>query len=217
MDEHGNRPEKEELFVILAGPAMHLPLQLAGYLLFLAGILPSADYELFTFNNVTIFLFNLLPIIPLDGGKLLFLGLSRYKPYLTAQHGAFILSSCFLLVYMLIALMFSPLQLNIWLISGFLAYSIYREYKQRHYSYMRFLLERYYGKQPAVPPLRPLIASSEETLLQVLLRFQKGCKHPIVVEENGKKITQLDENELLHAYFSEKRVNAKVNELLYAY
>ncbi len=82
---------------------------------------------------------------------------------------------------------------------------------------MKFLLERYYGKKTSVSRLRPMKVQSDEPLLHVLQRFYKGYKHPVIVMENGREAGELDENELLHAFFTDKRTMAKTKDLLYLY
>jgi stage IV sporulation protein FB len=82
---------------------------------------------------------------------------------------------------------------------------------------MRFLLERYYGKKSDLQALKPIQANEQDLLIDVLEKFQRGCKHPIIVESDGKEKGMLDENELLHAYFSEKRLTDKISDLLFSY
>ncbi|EOR25557.1 stage IV sporulation protein FB [Niallia nealsonii AAU1] len=77
------------------------------------------------------------------------------------------------------------------------------------------MLERYYGKTNEFRKLLPLEVQEEDYLLDVLERFHRGCKHPIIVKTKGKENTILDENELLHAYFKEKNVTAKIKDILY--
>ncbi|MEM5592142.1 hypothetical protein AAHH67_11100 [Niallia circulans] len=50
--------------------------------------------------------------------------------------------------------------------------------------------------------------------MDVLERFHRGCKHPIIVRSKRKDNAILDENELLHVYFKEKNVTAKIKEIL---
>jgi len=217
VEEYGNRPYKEELLVILSGPLQHVWLQGAAFLLLYFGIFESATYQLFTIFNITILLFNLVPIWPLDGGKLLFLCFSIFKSFPVAHRLTIICSVIFIILLAIISLIILPYHLNLWLIITFLLYSIYQEYKQRSFAYMRFLIERYYGKKQEFLVLRPITVDQDEPIYEVLLKFQRGCKHPVIVEKDGKKVFQFDENELLHAYFSDKRLNAKVGDLMYVY
>ena len=90
------------------------------------------------------------------------------------------------------------------------------EWRQRYYAFMRFLLQRHYGNSKDLAKLKPIRADENEPIYKVLELFQRGCKHPIIVMKNGKESGTLDENELLHAYFSEKRTDGKIGDLLYS-
>ncbi|MEW9053321.1 MAG: M50 family metallopeptidase [Neobacillus sp.] len=217
MEEHGNRPLKEEAIVVLAGPIQHIWMVGAAYLLFTFSIISEDMFQLFFSYNVMIFIFNLFPVWPLDGGKLIFLLLSLKKSFPNAHQLTLIVSSVFLIVFSLATLLLVPTHLNIWIIIGFLVFSIFYEWKQRRYIFMRFLLERYYGKKSNLQALVPIQANEQDLLINVLEKFQRGCKHPIIVESNGKEKGLLDENELLHAFFTEKRTNDKISDLLFLY
>lgn len=217
VDEYGNRSLKQELIVVISGPIQHFWLQGVAYLLYIGNVASVADYQLFTFYNVSILLFNLLPVWPLDGGKLLFILYSHFWSYKKA-HSYMIYTSIILLsLYVVVSLIYSPSQMNIWIITTFLIYSLYHEYKNRMYGCLRFLMERYYGKQDTFKLLKPIIVDESELVYNVMLKFQRGCKHLIVIESNGSKITEMDENELLHAYFANKLVGSKVGDLVYTY
>ncbi|KZZ86092.1 M50 family metallopeptidase [Bacillus sp. SJS] len=217
MEEHGNRSIKEELAVVLAGPLQHFLMQGGAWLLLSGGLLSAGDFSLFTYYNLSILLFNLLPIWPLDGGKLLFIAFSLFKPFPAAHKWMLAFSICALVLYLAAVLIFFPFQLNLWMITIFLCFSLYTEFKQRRFVHLRFLMDRYYGSQKSIQKLVPLEVESEENILSVMSRFKRGCKHPIIVYRQGTKWSELDENELLHAFFSEKRTNSKVEELVYAY
>lgn len=218
VEEHGNRPLKEELVVILSGPLQHVPLQLMAWLFMEASLISHDVFTMFTFYNMAIFLVNLLPIWPLDGGKLFFLLLSIFYPFQRAHALAIKGSLVFFGLLTAGLLLFAPLQFNGWVLLTFLAYSLVMEHRQRHYVRVRFLLERYYGKkEQKVEKLIPLRASAEEKVYEVMARFQRGCKHPIIIERDGVKMSQLDENELLHAYFSDRRTTSSMEELLLPY
>lgn len=217
VDEYGNRSLKQELIVMLSGPVQHLWLQGGAYVLLIANVIGSADYQLFTFYNVSLLLFNLLPVWPLDGGKLLFILFSKYFPYKKAHYYMIATSIIFLFLYAVISLFFSPNLMNLLIIIMFLIYSLYHEYKNRMYGCLRFLMERYYGKQEMIYQLKPIVVDESELVYNVLLQFQRGCKHLIIVERNGAKVSEMDENELLHAYFANKLTDSKVGDLLYAY
>jgi stage IV sporulation protein FB len=122
-----------------------------------------------------------------------------------------------LIVFVVAAVTISPFNLNVWIVITFLIISLYTEWKQQAFVFMRFLLERYYGKKETFHTLKSIEVDEEEYILDVLGEFQRGVKHLIVVHNEGKETGTLDENELLHAYFAEKQVNAKISDLLFLY
>lgn len=217
MDEHGNRPLKEELIVILSGPIQHAWMMGLAFVLYQFSFLSEGIYEQFIHFNLMILLFNLLPIWPLDGGKLIFLFLSLYQPFPEAHQRVVQISAASTLVFAIFVLLYQPVNLNIWVILGFLLFSLFHEWKQSRYIFMRFLLERYYGKNNNFRNLKPIIVQEDEMVMHVLEKFQRGYKHPIIIEKEGKETGSMDENELLHAYFTEKMLTSRVGDLLYMY
>jgi stage IV sporulation protein FB len=217
IDEHGNRPLREEVIVTLAGPLQHLWLIGAGYILYEMNVMPNDLYQLFLKYNFMVLIFNLLPIWPLDGGKLLFLVLSVKSSFPRAHQQTIFISIGMLTLFVLSVLWLSPLNLNVWIVILFMMISLYTEWKQHRYVFMRFLLERYYGKKTTIGSLKPIEVEEDDYILDVLSEFQRGKKHLIVVYHDGIEKGSLDENELLHAYFAEKQTNAKISDLLFSY
>lgn len=217
VDEHGNRPLKEELLVTVAGPLQHLWMAALVYFLMKSGLLSQDYYDLFMNFNMMVFLFNLLPIWPLDGGKLVHLLVSSYMPFLRAIQFSLISSFVFLLLFHFFTLLTNPLNLNAWIVVCYLYLSLWLERKQKHYVFMRFLMERYYGKKTIFKGLKPIQVDGEEYLYEVLERFQRGSKHPVIIMKDGREIGKLDENEVLHAYFAEKQTDAQVRDIMYSY
>ncbi|PFG05539.1 site-2 protease family protein [Bacillus sp. es.034] len=217
MDEHGNRSLMEEFWVVTAGPLQHVWLIAVGFGLLEFGLISQDTFSLFFQLNMMVLLFNLLPIWPLDGGKLVSLLLATKLNYLRAYEYTLLFSFGLLLLFHLVVLIIAPLHLNLWIVLSFLYFSLWVDWKQRRYAFMKFLLERYYGKSHQFVQLRPLPIESDESILTVVERFQRGVKHPLVVFEKGVEVGKLDENELLHAFFAEKMTSAKTKDLLYLY
>jgi stage IV sporulation protein FB len=217
MDEHGNRPLKEEIIVIISGPLQHIWMMGAALLFFHLAWMPEEIFQLFIQFNLMILIFNLLPVWPLDGGKLIFLWMSLYRAFPDAHRKTLLISAAGIVGFTIFTLLTSPVNLNIWVVLAFLLFSLYHEWKQSRFVFIRFLLERYYGKNSDFRTLKPLVVKEEELVIHVLERFQRGCKHPIIIEKDGKEKGSLDENELLHAYFAEKVLTAKIGDLLYVY
>ena len=84
-EEYGNKSLKEDMLVVLAGPIQHIWLIGLSYGLYFFSVISYDTYQTFFYMNMILFLFNLLPIWPLDGGRLLFIGIARYHSFLEAQ------------------------------------------------------------------------------------------------------------------------------------
>jgi stage IV sporulation protein FB len=217
MDEHGNRPLKEEAIVTVAGPLQHVWLIGAGLLFNEMNIIPLHIYELFIQYNLMVLIFNLLPIWPLDGGKFVFLLFSLKHSFPQAHYRTLLVSIGSIILFIILVLIISPLNLNIWIVISFILISLNAEWKQRTYVFMRFLLERYYGKKETFRALKSIVVEENDHILDVLGQFQRGKKHLIVVQNDGNETGLLDENELLHAYFAEKQISVKMRDLLFPF
>lgn len=129
-----NKPLKEEALITLMGPMF----QLIGYTLLKCKVNDS----LFTYYHYALLIFNLLPIVPLDGSKLYHLILqlvfSFYKSY-----QILLFSSCILGGFLLLlnSLIFKSAFLVVTLL--LLHKHIYKVYKEYPYYFRKFLLERY--------------------------------------------------------------------------
>lgn len=209
VDEHGNRPLLEEMLVIIAGPLMHAPMLLLANGLWHVSLISNQTYEMFIMHNIMILAFNLLPIWPLDGGKLIQMFISTRYPYYRAQRIFMTLSFFLLILFICFYSMYAPVTLHIVIVFTFLAIANMLEWKQLNYAHVRFLLERYYGKQTEIQKLKPLYVNSNDTLFEVMLQFCRGCKHQIILEDS-----KFDENEILHAYFTDKRTTDTIGDLV---
>ncbi|WP_042345608.1 site-2 protease family protein [Bacillus massiliigorillae] len=216
-DEYGNRTLMEDLHVTIFGPLQHLWMFLLSYVLLLIGVIEHETFVTFTYINSTICLFNLLPVWPLDGGKLLFLLLSLRYSFIQSHRLALQVSVGASIILLLAFIAFGQFSLNIVIILAFILFSISIEWRQRQYVFMRFLLERHYGKNQDLLKLKPITVDENEQVNHVLQLFQRGYKHPIIVTKDGKERGSLDENEILHAYFTDKLTAIKIGDLLYQY
>jgi len=142
MEEYGNRPVKEEILVTICGPLQHIWMMVASYLLLSTPLWSEADHQTFIFHNVTILLFNFLPVMPLDGGKLIFSLQTLFLPFQKSYQFSFRLSFMVLLGLTYVSLFVFPFHLNLVAVLVFLWTHLYLEWKQRHYHFLRFLLER---------------------------------------------------------------------------
>ncbi len=96
-------------------------------------------YNLLIKYNVIILLFNILPIIPLDGNNLLHLLLEKYYSYHNSYYINLYISIIFLIIFILINYLY---KIDNYIIISFLIYKLIMYIKNYKYLRNRFLLER---------------------------------------------------------------------------
>lgn len=131
----------KDLAVALSGIAMQSIYFLFIFLLYSNGIIREYIYNLFLLYHKSMLIFNMLPIIPLDGFKILNLILSKWFNFNLSNNLSVFISFCTIVV-----LLFSNLyekNYSMVLVIGILLQNIYKFYNDINYIYSRFLLERY--------------------------------------------------------------------------
>ena len=130
-----NTSPLQEFLVLLSGPI----LQLMFYAIY-QHILPEYQ-SLIEFYNYQILFFNLLPIYPLDGGKILNIVVSSKVPYkLSLKYSIFI---SYILLIIIILNNIHNLKLNLLIMLLLLIYKLIKEGRKIKTLYNKFLLERY--------------------------------------------------------------------------
>lgn len=124
---------KKELLILINGPLF----QFIAYLILL--ILLPTKKELITIYHYSILSFNLLPIYPLDGGKLLKLLFNKIFSYKYSLKLIINLSYLILLIILLI----SKKNINLVVMTSLLLILITKEKNKIDYIYNKYLLERY--------------------------------------------------------------------------
>ena len=181
-----NESIKKEAIVIIMGPIF----QIIGTLILIN--LPIVSYkEIIEIKNISysLILFNLIPIVPLDGSKLLFLTLNNITSY-KKSHIYLIYISIILSVIIIIN---NYLNFTFQIILFFLIYKIYEQYKNHNNIINKFILERYLykqsrGKLKKINGLNPKLMWRNKTNIFI---------------HNNKCIT---EKELLNNYFKNKKI-----------
>ncbi len=145
VDKKVNTKIKHELLIASFGVIMQILLGIVFYSFFKNNLINYNTYLLFNNYNKTIILFNLLPIIPLDGYHILNSLVEIFLPFKYAFKGCFIVS----LVCLIIFMFFNGVNsLNNYLIFSFLIFKIYQEYKDFKFRHLKFLLERFINNIP---------------------------------------------------------------------
>lgn len=124
----------KELLVVLAGPLAQI---IFTYLIYLLKV-DVSDY--FYYYSKLILIFNLIPILPLDGGKLLNIILEYFLSYYNSLKVSLYISYIIYLVSFFLLL--NNMSLTIILVYLLLGFNLYKENKKVKYYYNKFLLER---------------------------------------------------------------------------
>ena len=131
-----NTSPYKELILASAGLFMQI-------ILYVVALSFGYKNSLFYKYNKSIFLFNLLPIIPLDGSVIVYSLLNRFTTFKNSYKGYIVVSIISLVIYIIINYKYS---LNNYLIVSIFIYKIYEGIKNYKYVYNRFLVERYLKK-----------------------------------------------------------------------
>ena len=123
---------KKEFLILISGPLF----QFVAY--FILNIIFN-DKELIKTYHLGILVFNLLPIYPLDGGKLINLLLNCFVPYKLSLKIIIYISYIFTILVFFI----NNISINLIITIGLLTILIIKEHKKINYKYNKFLLERY--------------------------------------------------------------------------
>lgn len=139
LEKDINTPLHQEFFLGCAGIAMQIILGIAIFLMPLDMNLK----EIIVKYNTSILLFNMLPIVPLDGAFIVNSFLNYIFSYKLAYRLMIVISVLGVLTYGVSNYFFN---LNNYLLLGLFIYKIYEYIKNYKYVINRFLLERYLKK-----------------------------------------------------------------------
>ena len=139
-----NTPIKKELYVAISGIIFQTIYFIIITIMYKQGLIRDYIYNLFTIYNKSILMFNILPIHPLDGSKILNLLLSKILPFNIANKLNIIISIITLII--LISINYYQLNYTSFFILGIILDNIIKYYKQLKYIFNKFLLERYIYK-----------------------------------------------------------------------
>ncbi|NLM52025.1 MAG: CBS domain-containing protein [Firmicutes bacterium] len=209
-----------ESVVSLAGPLFNFVLAAAGILLY-ANISAWRQNEVLLFfirSNLTLGLFNLLPALPLDGGRILRAKLCGTLGFQKATELCIRLSQLLaLLIFALGLYLFYLGHFHVTLLATaiFLYFAAEKERSASMYAFIRGLTRK---KQillaEGVMPLTTLLALPETPLKEILRRFtMKKYHHILIVTQSGRIVGEVTEDELVGTVL-QKGIYAKAEAAL---
>ena len=136
-NEKIDKPFKEELLIAISGILNQLLIYLLFYLLNKYYIINDYFFNIIKNYNYSILFFNLIPIIPLDGSKVLNILLNKIFSF----RKSYILLNIVSIILLVIFIFKSNTSLLIVIL--FLIYEIYLNIKNKSFIFNRFVLEKY--------------------------------------------------------------------------
>lgn len=222
VEEAGGVPAKEEAIVAIAGPLQNVWMGLAAWTCGELGVWDPSWAEYVWKANLMIGLFNLLPIHPLDGGKLLQAALSytvNYYDMLLWSARISLLFSVLMIVSSLLPLIIykDGAQLNLLIVGLFLMMTNWTYYRNVPFLFYRFLMYRGRVTMHALTMgqiASPIIVNGRQSILSVARLFRRERYHLIyMVEAKSKEVKVLPEQKIVEGCLSENNPNRAVSEL----
>lgn len=214
VEEAGTLPAREELWVAIAGPLQNGLLAALGWLLAQFSWIDTSFAHEFVLANVTIGLFNLLPILPLDGGRILQawvgLGVPYYRTLLWSARISLLWSGLIVIAAFYPLLHGGLLELN-WLAIGlFLCVSNWTYMRNIPYVFLRFLVRRIERTERQVAEgllSRPIVIAADRPLSSILRLLMKEQYHLIYVMKRGRIAKVVPENAIVERFLMSRNAD----------
>lgn len=187
LDTLINTKIEKDIIVAASGLIMQTIYYLIITLLFTKGIIREYIYDLFYMYHNSMLFFNLLPVIPLDGSKIVNLFLAKYFNF-NLSNNLSVAISLFTIIFLLISGIYEN-NYSFLLTVSVLMQNIYNFYKEIVYIYNRFLLERY-------------LYDFDYKKIKILKNKNKMYKNRKHIFLKNNKI--INEKEYLKIFFSKK-------------
>jgi stage IV sporulation protein FB len=220
VDELGTVPLHEELIVALAGPFQHAWMILFALLMKIVAPSSLEWWNYFIEVNLMIGLFNLLPVLPLDGGRVLQCLFGYFMSYYRSLWLTTWLSltlSAFVIGFAIYGWFSNQLPLNLLVIGLFLLLSNWFSYRQLPFLFFRFLMSR--GQRVSRLMMRgtlaqPIVVARQQKISNILKLFMREKYHLIyVMNEKGRIQAILPEQQLVSGFLDGKKPGSAVSEL----
>lgn len=213
MEDTGYLSAFREIVIALAGPFQNILLIVISWVLHMFGLWDGPFLLYFIEANLLIALFNLLPILPLDGGKISQSLCSIVLPYhatLLWSIRISLLFSFLVIVYSILPLLLTQgiLQFNLLLVGLFLLYSNWMDYRNIPYRFLRFLMSREQAFTRHLingSIIQPIMTDKAKPLDNILRLFKREKYHFIYVMNHlGNIEAVVPEQRVISAYLRGK-------------
>lgn len=213
MEEEPGAPALQEAAVALAGPLQNAWMGAAAWTLGYFGLLDAPVAAYIAEANAVLIAFNLLPIYPLDGGRLLKVAFSfgfNYYKALRWSAAVGLALSVLLIGYSLSpALRGAGINVNMLAVGCFLLASNWTQRRNLPFLFVRFLMHR---DRVAVRRIvqgahaRPIVVTAGQSIWSTVRLFLREQYHLIyVMEERGRIVRVLPEQRIIEGYLAGDR------------
>jgi stage IV sporulation protein FB len=207
VEEAGMLPVREEMWVAIAGPIQNAILAAISYGLGQAGWIDTGWSDDFVRANVLIGLFNLLPVLPLDGGRMLQAWISLQVPF----HRTLMWSAKISLVFSVLIVVVSIyplltgglLHLNLLTVGLFLCASNWTYFRNVPFVFLRFLVHRTESSEKHIDRgtlSRPIVIADNRPLSHIIRLFMKEEYHLVYVMKRGKITKVVPEKTIIDGF-----------------
>lgn len=212
IEDRGNLTAGKEILIALAGPMQNMLMVGAALLILQLGVGDPEFIRYIIQGNMLIALFNLLPVMPLDGGKIVQALVSLFAPYYSTLMWTYrigILCSLGISGYAISRWLAAGdgLPLNLLLIGVFLLYSNVTDFRNVPYRFIRFLMNReevFVRHATAGSLVQPIISFPAKPLDTILRLLKRERYHMIyVMNKEGRIMAVLPEQRLIGSYFKQ--------------
>ena len=216
IERRGHVTAAHEIIIALAGPLQNVVMVIV---VIIMQKLQGVDVSFLNYviqGNLSIALFNLLPVLPLDGGKiiqaLISLVTSYYRTLVWTARISVVMSLTLIAIvlYSWIA-GFYKLHLNALFMGLFLLYSNMVDFRNIPYVFLRFLIHRdtFFSRCSSSASLaQPIISCVTQPLETILRLFRREKYHIIyVINKQGEIEVSLPEKKIIQAYFQHTKKN----------
>lgn len=212
IEDRGNLTAGKEILIALAGPMQNILMVGAALLILQLGVGDPEFIRYIIQGNMFIALFNLLPVMPLDGGKIVQALVSLFAPYYSTLMWTYrigILCSLGISGYAISRWLAAGdgLPLNLLLIGVFLLYSNVTDFRNVPYRFIRFLMNReevFVRHATAGSLVQPIISFPAKPLDTILRLLKRERYHMIyVMNKEGRIMAVLPEQRIIGSYFKQ--------------
>lgn len=217
IDRLGEADSQNDLFIALTGPISSFIL--AAGIAIMSFYVPNWDWLFYFRTNLMLGCFNLIPALPLDGGRILRAWLSQlcsYRKATTATvYVGWLISACFVMINILQFLYSSDVNLTLLLAAGFIVFASRKEMAAAGFRAMRILSKKKADlMRRGVMPTAHFTAVDDCLARDVIALFQPEQYHVVLVLDRGCRMRGLLTETEVWELLPDKGMTARIGDFL---